>query len=63
MNIDEYLKSFPSAQRQPVCPHDWTAWPVTKLLVAWYRRVDKVEFWAGVVVVGYYMAHCVSEVP
>ena len=25
----------------------------------WYAHVDKVEFWAGVVILGWYMAHCV----
>lgn len=36
-------------------PNDWTAWPVTVWLVAWYRRTDKVEFWAAVVAVSWYV--------
>lgn len=59
-------KAFMAAERAYVDavldPNDWTAWPVTKSLVAWYRRTDKVEFWASVVIVGYYVAHCVLGV-
>ena len=53
------MEEFLQAQENP---NDWTAWPVTKSFVAWYRRVDKVEFWASVVIFGYYVAHCVLGV-
>ena len=43
-------------------PNDWTAWPVTLQLVERYRRTDKVEFWASVAAIGYYLGHCVLGV-
>ncbi len=33
--------------------------PYLAKLLVWYGHVDKVEFWASMLVMGYYVAHCV----
>ena len=35
---------------------------LTSRLSNWYSRVDKVEFWASVAAIGYYLAHFVLGV-
>lgn len=65
---DEVMRQPQNRPRPPVsyiCPEGTIVrcWPpALSRLGDWFHRVDKVEFWASVVIVGYYLAHCVLGV-